>query len=312
VIPPSGTQYRLEHGDQRAVVTEVGATLRTYEVRGSEVCWGFGEDEMCGGGRGQVLAPWPNRLRDGRYEFEGTPAQVPLDEPERGNAIHGLVRWAPWGLVEHGRSAVRLEHVLHPQPAYPFRLRIEIEYRLDDGGLTVSVRAVAEGDRRTPFGLGFHGYLAAGAGGVDAARLAVPAERRLVLDERMIPVGVEDVRGTAYEVVAGSLPCAAREPIGALRLDDCFTGIAVGGDGRWHAELLVSDAPAPVELWADDAFGYAMVYSGDTLAEPDRRRAIALEPMTCPPDALRTGDDLVVLEPGEAFAASWGIVPPGL
>ncbi|MDA8291596.1 MAG: aldose 1-epimerase family protein [Actinomycetota bacterium] len=310
MIAPSGVQYAIAFGDQRAVVAEVGATLRLYEARGEPVCWGFREEEMCSGSRGQVLAPWPNRLRDGSYEFEGAVGRVPLDEPERGNAIHGLVRWAPWRVVAHEAGAVRLDHVLHPQPAYPFALRLEIEYRLGGGGLAVTLRAEALGERRTPFGAGFHGYLELGPGGVDAARVALPASRRLLLDDRMLPRGVEDVRGSVHEVVCGTGPAASQPVVGALRLDDCFTGLEVGGDGRWHAELLSDGASGPVELWADAAYPYAMVYSGDTLVEPDRRKALAVEPMTCPPDALRTGEGLVVLEPGGSFAASYGVVPP--
>ena len=67
---------------------------------------------------------------------------------------------------------------------------------------------------------------------------------------------------------------------------------------------------AGVALWADPGFGYLMVYTGDTLAELSRRRqAVAIEPMTCPPNALRTGKDLLVLQPGHEWSGRWGLVP---
>src|SRR5436309_16036374 len=95
-VPPSGEQFEIVSGDRRAVVTEVGDTLRTFVAGGREVIDGFGPDEVCSGGRGQLLAPWPNRIRDGAYRFVGHHAQLPLSDPDRHNAIHGLVRWSPW------------------------------------------------------------------------------------------------------------------------------------------------------------------------------------------------------------------------
>ena len=92
MIPPSGEQYELVFGDQHAVVVEVGAGLRTY----GDVLDGYAVDEMCTSGRGQVLAPWPNRIADGVYEFDGKSYQLALTDPSEHGAIHGLARWASW------------------------------------------------------------------------------------------------------------------------------------------------------------------------------------------------------------------------
>ena len=312
MVPPSGEQHVLSHGAQVAVVTEVGATLRSYVDGDAPVCWGFAESEICGGSRGQVLAPWPNRLRDGSFEFAGVRGQAALDEPARSNAIHGLVRWLPWRVVDRRNDeAVRLGVVLHPQPAYPFRLVLEIEYRLGDGGLAVTLRATSESDRPAPFGAGFHAYLSPSPVTVDEVRLAVPATSRLLLDERALPVGTEPVAGTPFAAVAGPAPIGTREPIGALRLDDCLTGMLLDDDGRWRARLATDGSSSATVVWADAVYRYAMCFTGDTLAAPDTRQGVAVEPMTCPPDALRTGEDLVVIDPGRSFASSWGIVPSG-
>ena len=86
------------------MVTESGATLRALEHEDRALVDGFGEDEMPRGGRGQLLMPWPNRIRDGRYPYDGRELQLGLSEPARGNASHGLVRWAAWTLEElHGQ-----------------------------------------------------------------------------------------------------------------------------------------------------------------------------------------------------------------
>ena len=142
-VPPSGEQFEIEAGSQRATVTEVGATLRSYSVDGIEVLDGFEEGEPSNAGRGQILAPWPNRLEDGRYTFEGAEGRAALDEPDRGNAIHGLVRWLPWRVSSRSPSAIALDCVLHPQPAYPWRLALSVEYSIEDTGLTVAAAALS-------------------------------------------------------------------------------------------------------------------------------------------------------------------------
>jgi aldose 1-epimerase len=156
VIPPSGEQFELELGAQRAVVVEVGGGLRTY----GDVLLGYGVDQMCTSGRGQVLAPWPNRLAEGSYEWEGERRQLAVTEPKTGSAIHGLVRWASWQAVEREPARVVMEHVLHPQPGYPFTLRLRVEYALRDDGLSVRTTAENVGDRACPFGAGHHPYIA--------------------------------------------------------------------------------------------------------------------------------------------------------
>src|ERR1700733_6713641 len=166
----TGDQWVIGHGEQRAVICEVGATLRSFTLADEPVLDGFGPDQWSHGGRGQVLAPWPNRLGDGRYSFEGVEAQAPLDEVPAGNAIHGLMRWKCWRMVGRAQNQVTLSCVLHPSPAYPFTLRLTIEYRLGRDGLTVVADADNLGPTDLPFGIGFHPYLTVGTPTVDQIR----------------------------------------------------------------------------------------------------------------------------------------------
>jgi aldose 1-epimerase len=298
--PPSGEQHEIRHGDQMVVVTEVGATLRAYSAGGVDVVDGFGVDEPSSAGRGQVLAPWPNRLDSGRYEFDGRPGTAAIDEPELGNAIHGLVRWLPWLLASKTDDAVALECVLHPQPAYPWRLELRLEYRLVEDGLDVVARATNASAQAAPFGIGFHPYVTMGIP-VDDVRLTIPASRRQTTDDRALPVGEEDVAGTEFDFTVG-------RPVGATRLDTCFTGLARGSDGRSRAPLESADGGRGVDVWADEAFGYLQAYTGDTLEPLSRRRqAVAIEPMTCPPNAFASGVDVIRLEPGASWSGAWGI-----
>jgi len=290
---PSGAQYPISFGDQEAVVVEVGGGLRTYTAGGVDVLEGYEVDEMASAGRGQLLLPWPNRIRDGRYRFAGEELQLALTEPARHNASHGLVRWVNWRTVAHEADRVVVELVLHPQPGYPFTLGLSVEYRLGAGGLAVATTATNLGDRPCPYGAGAHPYLTVGTPTVDPVVLLVPAATRLVTDERAIPVERVGVAGSGYDF---------RRPraIGDLALDTAFTDL--GGDS-----VVVAGPDRRVALWWDDSYRWVMVFTGDGLPAERRRTGLAVEPMTCPPNAFVTGEDVKVLEPGEAWTTRWGI-----
>jgi aldose 1-epimerase len=301
VITPSGEQIEIATGDQQAVVVEVGGGLRSYSVGGRELIDGYGADEMCSSGRGQALIPWPNRLQDGSYEFDGRRHQLPLNEPEHRNAIHGLVRWAAWIASEREPHRAVMKHVLHPQPGYPFSLTLSIEYALSDSGLRVRTTATNVGTDPCPYGSGAHPYLTLGTPIVDCLMLRVPGRTVLRSDESGLPIGTEAVQDTEYDF---------RQPrrIGSTRLDHAFTDLARDKDGLARVEIQDRGHGSRVSLWVDESYPYLMLFSGDPL--PDvHRRSLAVEPMTCPPNAFRTGDALIRLEPGSSCTSTWGIAP---
>ena len=299
MIAPSGEQITILAKDQQAVVVAVGGGLRSYSVGGRELLDGYSADEISSSGRGQVLIPWPNRLQDGSYEFNGRRHQLPLNEPERRNAIHGLVRWSTWTAAERQPHRVVMEHILYPQPGYPFLLRISVEYALSRSGLLVQTTATNLGTHTCPYGSGSHPYLTLGTATIDGLILQVPGRTVLRSDERGLPIRREAVEGTEYDF---------RQPkrIGSIKLDHAFTDLERDGDGRAHVELRDSDREIKVSLWVDQSYPYLMFFSGDPL--PDvQRRSLAVEPMTCPPNAFRTGDALIRLEPGASVTGTWGI-----
>jgi aldose 1-epimerase len=300
-LAPSGEQIEIALGAQRAVVVQVGGGIRTYSADGRELLDGYGPDEHCRSGRGQMLIPWPNRIEDGSYVFDGQRHQLPLTEPERSNAIHGLVRWASWQVGAREPSRVVLEHVIHPRPGYPFTLALSVEYALSDGGLTVRTAATNLGADACPYGSGAHPYLTLGGATIDPLVLRVPAGRVLVSDERGLPVGSEPVDGTERDFRAG-------RPIGATKLDNAFTHLERDPDGRARVSLHHPGSGDSIILWVDEHYPYLMLFTGDPLPDVNRR-ALAVEPMTCPPNAFRSGDSVIRLQPGESTSSSWGISP---
>jgi aldose 1-epimerase len=299
-VMPSGRQVEIATSGQRAWIVEVGGGLRAYSARGRELVDGYAADEICSSARGQCLVPWPNRIRNGRYEFAGSLQQLPLTEPERQDAIHGLVRWVNWTTAEQAADRATMEHLLHPQPGYPHALRLALEYRLDGNGLTVCTTATNVGTTACPFGAGAHPYLTVGTPTVDSVVLQAPCRTRLTSDESGFPTGAEPVDGSEYDFTAP-------RPIGNTMLDTAFTDLERDDDGRARVRLVSPDGLATT-LWLDEGYRYLMLFTGDALPDVSRR-SLAVEPMTCAPNAFQNGDGLVTLEAGESFAACWGIEP---
>jgi aldose 1-epimerase len=289
-VEPSGAQLRIVRDDQVAFVTQMGATLREYRVAGRDVVDGFPPTEMCSGGRGQVLLPWPNRIARGSYELGGERHQLALTEPERGHAIHGLVRWVPWRVVHSAADEVAFGFELLPQPGYPFAVRLGVTYSLDAAGLKVSFSAENTGSGAAPFGAGSHPYLKPISATIDEAVLHVPARSYLELDDHLIPTG------RRLPVAGSNLDFTTPRPIAKTVLDTCYTD--------FEARRVRLD---DVELSWDAGFDFGQCFSGDTLSPSRRRRGLAVEPMTCPGDAFNSGTGLIVLEPGQGWTGSWRI-----
>ncbi len=289
-------------------MVEVGGGLRSYTLNGRDLLDGYPVDAMADGGRGAVLAPWPNRIEGGRYAFAGRELQLALTEPRNGNAIHGLGRWASWVATKHDDStlnSIDVTLVLRPQPGYPFHLRLSVHYLVDDAGLTVTTTASNEGAEPCPYGTGAHPYLTLGTELIDTLALTVPASTVWHADERGVPRERSSVEGTDFDF-------RRARPIGTQVLDHCLTDLARDTDGTVRVRLDDPESGAHLELWMDSSYRHVMVFSGDTLAENRRRRGIAIEPMTCPANAFRTGEDVITLEPGASVSSRWGLTEGGI
>ncbi|PZS24765.1 MAG: hypothetical protein DLM58_23920 [Pseudonocardiales bacterium] len=293
----TGQQFDIAAGDHEVTVVEVGAGLRRYAYRGVDVTMTYSEIELPPKGCGIVLVPWPNRLRGGRYTFDGTPQQLALTEPLAANAIHGLGRWARWTPMRHEPSVVTLALDVVPQPGWPFQVRVEVTYALDaEHGLSVSAVARNSGMERAPFGAGFHPYLSTHGHGFGDVTVKVPARERIVLDDAKVPIGLQPVAGTKFDLRRG-------KRLSDLRLDDGYSGFPTVG-GRSAIEVRTRSGGA--QLWFDETFRYVQIFTLDLGAG---QAGVAVEPMTCPADAFNSGTSLIVLGQGEAWTGSWGIQP---
>jgi aldose 1-epimerase len=311
---PSGAQFEIRSGRHRATLVEVGGGIRTYTYDGRPVLDGYPPEEMCSGARGTPLIPWPNRLADGAYTFDGTDHQVALTEPEAHNAIHGFLRWRNWTPLETEPDRVVLGTVLHPLPGYPFTLGVTVDYRLRSGpsddsrtsdpgrtGLTVATTATNMGAQRCPYGTGHHPYLRAGTEYIDDAELQMRAERWLPTDQRGLPTGTIPVAGSPYDF-------RGARHIGDTIIDYAFTDLARDSDGlAWV--VLTGPQQQRTRLWADEHYRFIELYTGDTQPPDKRRRGLGVEPMTCAPNGLRSGNGLLTLEPGQSITTRWGVEP---
>ncbi|HEY3711763.1 MAG TPA: aldose 1-epimerase family protein [Amycolatopsis sp.] len=298
---PTGEQFEITRGNARAVVTEIGAGLRVFEVGGVPYVEEFEADEKSPKGLGQVLLPWPNRTKGGLWEFEGEPQQLEITEEARGNAIHGLTRHLEWELVEHAESSITLAVDVEVQPGWPVPLRATITYELAPRELTITHEIRNEGEQPIGVGLGTHPYFRIGDAPTDELTLTLPATRvrPYLADEQMPYAEEQDVEDTEYDFRGGRL-------LKGVDLDTAFGGLTPAEDGTHHVEL--SHGDRRLLVWTGPDFHWAQVFTPDELV--GRGRAVAIEPMTCPADALNTGTDLIELEPATSWSGSWGIRVP--
>jgi aldose 1-epimerase len=287
------TEVTLTAGDARLVVDLRGGGMRRLTVGEWDVLDGYAPGAVPGGSRGVVLLPWPNRVRYGRWTWQGRDLQLDIRSREQPTAMHGLLATQPWSVLGETGDATTVGTVLEPHTGYPFRLAAAVDYTLAADGLTVTVRVRNAGTVAAPFGAGMHPYLHAGAtedGGIGDAELAVAARTELVTD--------------------GGLPTGERRRfdgdvgrIGDRAFDTPLTDLERDDDG-W-ARVRLRGSAGELELAVDEQWPWLQVYTGDQFPEGQHRRSLAVEPMSCPPNALADGVDLVVLDPGGEWSGTW-------
>lgn len=304
--------------ESTAAISPIGASLVRFSVGDRPIVVPMNAFD------GAVLAPWPNRIDGGRFDFAGDSHQLPITEPERNTALHGLVADVEWSVVERTESTVSLEYALEPTEGYPFEFSLQVDFELAEAELRMRARALNTGSAPAPFGFGFHPWLSGGAGElVDEAQLVIPAARWYETNERLIPTAVrpfDDGTAVPADHVSDDSACMVCKDFRALRLiggtvlDDAFGQPRRGDDGWSRARLKGTDL-REVVVGMGPGFRTWQACTGDGLDEDLARRAIAIEPMTCPPNAFAAGEagvDFDVVAPGDELVVEWSIALTGV
>lgn len=291
--------FGIQWGEYQARVTTRGGALRQLRYQGRDLVVPFGESGAVPDYRGVICAPWPNRITDGTYTVEGRQLQAALNDREHNAALHGLVFDKDWKALEVAEGSVSLGYDVVASDAYPFDLHIEVRYTVDEAGLHGTVRSTNRGAGMAPYGVCPHPYLIAGDAPLDEWSVSIPATRVMLVDEeRMTPREIIPVDGTQYDF-------RQERELGDVRLDHAYTGISWDENDR--AKVQVFDPSGTgVELSWDRQWPWLQVHTADRVDVPTRI-GLAVEPMSCPPDAFNSGVDLIRLAAGESHEASWSI-----
>ncbi|MCP4123830.1 MAG: aldose 1-epimerase [Bacteroidetes bacterium] len=299
------TSYKLinqQSGEYVVIVPEVGANVIEMVLKSKDtlcsVLQGYLNDEALdrhNGYRSSRLLPFPNRIRDGNFVFNGESHQLTINRAKEGHAIHGLFyksNFVVGSTIAGPHDAVLSLHLDYKGnlPGYPFHFRAGIEYKLHEGGFESSLRVLNTGDAPLPFGDGWHPYFKLN-GDVNDLYLTLPQAEEMAIDQRKIPTGV----------FQSFTPFSKRQRIGEIQLDN---GLRLQENGTVVTELYHKKTDVKLSVWQETGpskYNYLQVYI------PKTRDAVAIEPMTCAANAFNNSYGLITLKPGEEFEAKFGV-----
>ena len=290
---PTGTQVHLQSGDVSAQIAQVGASLRSLRIGDVDLVTPYQLDIPTPSCSGVVLAPWPNRVRDGLWDDRGTARQLALTEPKFRNASHGLLRFSAYE-IEQTDAAATLSATIVPQTGYPYLIETSVTYLLTDAGIEVVHVLTNRSAEPAPVALGTHPFVTIGDVDPRDLVLRVPAQTAFVTDERMLPTGTRPADAALRDGIR----------LGDTTLDTGFTDLARDEDGLVRTTLTAPDGRR-LTLWQGEGFDFVQVYTATNY--PGQDLAVAIEPMTAPADALNSGLGIRRLASDESWTLRWGI-----
>jgi aldose 1-epimerase len=245
-----------------------------------------------------ILFPFPNRIRDGRFTWNGKDYQLPINDPQKKNAIHGFACQRPWRIVESGADVVsawitgEFKGSLDApdcRSLWPADYRLRITYRLAPGILRIETMVDNMDCVPLPFGIGFHPYFRIIG---THSTISVPAESYWELEESL-PTG-------SRRLVEGIRNLNDWRRFSDLILDDILTDLSAtwGPPGVCYRGGILQESS--LEIFTSPSFREAVVFT------PPHRQAFCIEPYTCTTDAInlqqRSLDaGLIVLSPGQSW-----------
>lgn len=299
--PRSGTRVDLSFGPYDASFASVGATLRKLTFLGRDLVVPFEADEVRPYYRGAALAPWPNRVVDGHYLDGGGRLQVlAITEPRRGHALHGFTPWLDFEIVGSSSTSVQFAASIPAQAGYPHEIAVTVEYWLDADGLHSVTRARNDDSEPAPIGLSTHPYLVAGPGRVDDWVLLLPAAQILDVDERLSPTALGALSTPAYS----AFDFRTARKIADLEIDHAYTALQRTGE-EYVVTLVAPDGTGVRLTWPDGE--WVQVHTADLPDPAISRLGLAVEPMTCAPNAFNSDLAGVLVKPGDHLQLAFTI-----
>ena len=228
----SGKTINLISEDYTATIVTMGGAIAGLRFHGRDITMPFDPESIPVAHQGKILAPWPNRISDGKYSFEDHDYQLAITELSTMSASHGLVAWKDWHILEMTSSSVALRTYVSPIYGYPFLIRMTARYELVNGmGLRVSVRALNEGPTPAPYGVGMHPYITCNQALIDDCKLTMPFTKCFSLTERKVPDQEVDAASLGFDFTHG-------RKIGNTEIDHCFIS---SEEKRMNTVLLEND-----------------------------------------------------------------------
>ncbi|MFJ8492918.1 aldose 1-epimerase [Streptomyces sp. NPDC094038] len=303
----------------QAVLALRGATLLSWQVgteatgRPRELTDGYRDERELlsqDGVRAGLLAPFPNRVADARYRYDGHDHDLlPSAHGDR-LIYHGFARQAPFELAHATTTPDSARLLLHTtsirpgtHPGYPFALDLTVEYALSGGELSIAIRATNVGDTTAPYAAGWHPYFTLSRP-IDELTLHIPARTLIRTDVSLIPLPGENAR-----IPLGDRPAMdfrVPKQVGDAVIDACYADLTPGPTGRIETVLTNPATDEELRVWQHS--GYLHVFTGDTLAR-DRRSSIALEPVETMTNAFNRSEHAaaLALEPGLSRTFAFGV-----
>ena len=296
--PGNGEQINIESEHYAAQIRTMGAGLNFLRFKGRDLVDPFIPTIKPENYRGDVLAPWPNRIEDGKYEVDGALYLIPINEPNRNNALHGLVNCCEWDVIEKTDNSVLLKATLKKSVSYPTDLDFSAKYSLSDQGLSITVSAQNTGKNRAPYGVSIHPYLIPTPNSrVDDWSLTMNSSEVLDVDEkRLLPIGLKKVEELDFDFRSSAI-------IGNRFIDHAFK---VDKESERIITVVAKNGDA-VEMTFSSNCEWIQIHTADRNGGTDSRICLAVEPMTCPPNAFRNLDSNIWLVPGSSTSSTWKI-----
>lgn len=303
------TEHILTFDHHTAIVSPFGASLRRYFVtdagREWNAIWGYQGATHKRGGQGDVLIPFPSRVRGGVYEFRGQKHALVKNDKDGPNAIHGFVRGQLFETKKLSPNEAvfcyEIDARKKPIAGYPFSIGVQITYSVGVDGLTTNFQITNSGATHAPVGVGFHPYFCGDQGELADWQVTIPALDSIELED-LLPTGkILPVEGTRFDFRAGRL-------IGNASYNGCLAHLERDKSG-WATALVTSkNSSRRISIRIDQAFDFVVIYTGDQISAPSARKGFAIEPMTCAPDAFHHAAwGLRSLAPGESMSGSYVI-----